>query len=84
MARKHRKPEEIVAKLRQVELLAQQGKAVAEAARVIRVREPTYYRWRSEYGGPKLEDVTGSGQGCGVFEHEACEATTCRPARVFG
>ena len=57
MARKHHKPEEIVAKLRQVEVLTAQGKPVAEAVRAIGVREATYYRWRSEYGGLKLDQV---------------------------
>jgi len=47
MARKQHKPEEIVAKLRQVEVLAAQGKTVAEGARAIGVTEATYYRWRS-------------------------------------
>jgi putative transposase len=50
-------PEEIVAKLRQVEVLAAQGKAVAEAVRAIGVTEQTYYRWRAEFGGLKLEQV---------------------------
>jgi len=57
MARKHHKPEEIVAKLRQVEVLAGQGKPVADAVRVIGVTEATYYRWRSEFGGLKLDQV---------------------------
>ena len=57
MARKHHKPEEIVAKLRQVEVLTAQGAPVAEAVRAIGVTEPTYYRWRSEYGGLKLDQV---------------------------
>jgi transposase-like protein len=57
MARKHHKPEEIVAQLRQVEVLTAQGKAVAEAVRAIGITEPTYYRWRSEYGGLKLDQV---------------------------
>ena len=57
MARKQHKPEEIVAKLRQVEVLAAQGKTVAEGARAIGVTEATYYRWRSEYGGLKLDQV---------------------------
>jgi putative transposase len=57
MARKHHKPEEIVGKLRQVEVLVAQGKPVAEAARAIGVTEATYYRWRSEYGGLRLEQV---------------------------
>ena len=49
MARKHHKPEEIVGKLRQVEVLVGQSKPVAEAIRVIGVTEPTYYRWRAEW-----------------------------------
>ena len=57
MARKHHKPEEIVANLRQVEVLMAQGKAVSEAVRAIGVTEATYYRWRSEYGGLKLDQV---------------------------
>ena len=57
MASKHHKPEEIVAKLRQVEVLVGQGKAVAEAIRAIAVTEATYYRWRAEYGGLKLDQV---------------------------
>ena len=50
-------PEEIVGKLRQVEVLTGQGKAVAEAVRAIGVTEATYYRWRAEYGGLKLDQV---------------------------
>ena len=57
MARKHHKPEEIVIKLRQVEVLVGQGRPVAEAIRAIGVTEPTYYRWRAEYGGLKLDQV---------------------------
>jgi putative transposase len=53
MARKRFKPEEIVAKLRQVEVLQSQGMAVADAVRQIGVTEVTYYRWRKEYGGMK-------------------------------
>lgn len=49
--------EEIVAKLRQVEVLVGQGKSVAEAVRAIGVTEPTYYRWRTEFGGLKLDQV---------------------------
>ncbi len=50
-------PEEIVAKLRQAEVLVGQGKTVAEAVRAIGVTEPTYYRWRTEFGGLKLDQV---------------------------
>jgi putative transposase len=57
MARKRHKAEEIVAKLRQVEVLTAQGRPVAEAVRAIGVTEVTYYRWRTEYGGLKGDQV---------------------------
>lgn len=57
MPRKKHTPEEIVAKLRQVDVLASQGVAIAEAVRQIGVTEVTYYRWRQEYGGLKLDQV---------------------------
>ena len=51
MAIKRPKPEEIVAKLRQVEVLVGQGKKRIDAIREIGVVEQTYYRWRKQYGG---------------------------------
>ncbi len=57
MARKSYKPEEIVAKLRQVDVLTAQGKSVADAIRSIGVTEVTYYRWKQEYGGLKSDQV---------------------------
>ena len=57
MARKRHKPEEIVAKLRQVDVLTGQGTPVAEAIRSIGVTEVTYYRWRQEFGGLKGNQV---------------------------
>ncbi len=57
MPKKRHKPEEIVAKLRQVDVLVSQGKPVAEAVRSIAVTEVTYYRWRQEYGGSKGDQV---------------------------
>jgi transposase-like protein len=57
MARRTYKPEEIVAKLRQVDVLASQGQSVADAVRQIGVSEVTYYRWRQEFGGLKTEQV---------------------------
>lgn len=57
MPRKKHTPEEIVAKLRQVDVLVSQGVAIAEAVRQIGVTEVTYYRWRQEYGGLKLNQV---------------------------
>ena len=57
MPRKHQKPEEIVAKLSQVDVLTSQGKSVADAIRAIGVTEVTYYRWRQEYGGLRSDQV---------------------------
>ena len=51
MAGKKDKPEEIVSKLRQVEVLQGQGMTVADAVRQIGVTQQTYYRWRKLYGG---------------------------------
>jgi putative transposase len=56
MGKKH-KPEEIVAKLRQVDVLTSQGTPIADAIRSIGVTEVTYYRWRNEYGGLKSDKV---------------------------
>jgi transposase-like protein len=57
MSRKRHKPEEIVAKLRQMDVLTSQGQTVADAVRSIGVTEVTYYRWRQEYGGLKSDQV---------------------------
>jgi putative transposase len=50
-------PEEIVAKLRQFDVLVSRGQNIADASRQIGVREVTYYRWQKEYGGLKTEQV---------------------------
>ena len=57
MAKKRHKLEEIVAKLRQVDVLTAQGQSIAEAVRTIAVTETTYFRWRAEYGGLKSDQV---------------------------
>ena len=57
MPRKRYKPEEVVAKLRQVDVLTSQGSPVVDAIRQIGVSEVTYYRWRQEYGGLKSDQV---------------------------
>ena len=57
MPRKKHKASEVVAKLRQVDVLTAQGRPVAEAVRTIGVTEVTYSRWRSEYGGLKGDQV---------------------------
>ena len=57
MLKKRHNPEEIVAKLRQLDVLTSQGKSVADAIRTIGVTEVTYYRWRQEFGGLKSDQV---------------------------
>ena len=57
MGTKRHKPEDVVAKLRQVDVLVSQGQSVAEAIRAIGVTEVTYYRWRKEDGGLKSDQV---------------------------
>lgn len=57
MPKKRHKPEEIVAKLRQVDVLVSQGQSVANAIRSIGVTEVSYYRWRREFGGLKSDQV---------------------------
>ncbi len=57
MGIKRHKREEIVAKLRQVDVLAAQGKSIAEAVKTIAVTETTCFRWRAEYGGLKSDQV---------------------------
>ena len=57
MGTKRHKPEDVVAKLRQVDVLVSQGQSVGDAIRTIVVTEVTYYRWRKEYGGLKSDQV---------------------------
>jgi len=49
--------EQIIVKLREVELLCGQGKTIAEAVRQVEINEQTYYRWRKEYGGMTTSDA---------------------------
>ena len=51
MATKRHKPEEIVLKLRQVDVLVGQGHSRIDAIRQMQITEQTYYRWRKQYGG---------------------------------
>ena len=57
MARKVFKPEQIINKLREAEVLLSQGSTVGEASRKLGVTEQTYYRWRKEYGGMRVEQA---------------------------
>jgi transposase-like protein len=57
MPKKTFTPEQIVAKLRQIEVLRSQGKAVPLACKEAGIVDQTYYRWRKEFGGLQLEQA---------------------------
>ncbi len=57
MPRKGHSPEQILNKLRQVEVAVANGKQVAQAVREIGVSDHTYYKWRAEYGGLNLDQA---------------------------
>ena len=57
MSRRAFTPEKIINKLREAEVLLSQGDTVREASRKIGVTEQTYYRWRREYGGMRVEQA---------------------------
>ncbi len=57
MVRKSYTPEQIIGKLREAEILLNQGATIGEASRKIGVTEQTYYRWRKEYGGLRIEQA---------------------------
>jgi len=57
MSKKRYRPEEIIAKLREAEVLLAQGVKIPEVAKSIGIHEITYYRWRKEYGGMKVSQA---------------------------
>ncbi|MYC96599.1 MAG: transposase [Caldilineaceae bacterium SB0661_bin_32] len=57
MARKRHAPDQVINKRREAEVAVAEGSTVAEAARRIGVTEQTFYRWRSEYGGLRLDQA---------------------------
>jgi putative transposase len=57
MAKQRHTPEQIIAKLREVEAKVAKGTAIAQACKDIGVTEQTYYRWRKEYGGLKTDQA---------------------------
>jgi transposase-like protein len=56
MGRRHQ-PEEVIGKLREAEIVLSQGGSVADASRRIGVTQQTYYRWRKEFGGLKMDQA---------------------------
>ena len=57
MVRKSYTPEQIINKLREAEIHINQGISIAEASRKIGITQQTYYRWRKEYGGLRIEQA---------------------------
>ncbi len=57
MGRKRRTPEQIIRKLREAEVELAKGQSTAEVARKLGIAEQTYYRWRREYGGLRLDQA---------------------------
>jgi putative transposase len=57
MAKKRMKPEQVVTLLRQIEVAVANGKTTPQACKEAEVTEQTYYRWRKEYGGLKLDQA---------------------------
>ena len=57
MVKKGYTPEQIIGKLREAEILLSQGSTITEASRKIGITEQTYYRWRKEYGGMRVEQA---------------------------
>ena len=60
MPRKANTPEQIINKLRQAEVLLNHGQTVAEVCRKIEVTDQTFYRWRKEYGGMRVDQANAS------------------------
>ena len=57
MPKKHFSTEQVIMKLREIEVLTVQGETVSMACRQAGITEQTYYRWRKEYGGLKLDQA---------------------------
>lgn len=57
MGRKHYTAEQIIGMLREAEVLQSQGMKIGEASRKLGISEQTYYRWRKEYGGMRMDQA---------------------------
>lgn len=57
MKRSRHTPQQIIRKLRDAEVMLGEGRTVAEAAKELGVSEPTFHRWRNQYGGMKAQDA---------------------------
>jgi transposase-like protein len=57
MGKKHFRPEQIILKLREAEVELSKGNTIGSICRKLEICEQTYYRWRKEYGGIKVEQA---------------------------
>ena len=57
MKQRRHTPEQVIRKLREGDRLLGEGKSIAEVCKALEVSEPTYHRWRNQYGGMKAEDA---------------------------
>lgn len=57
VARRHDRPEELIVKLRELDALFRRGKKLAEIVKQLGIHEETYYRWRNEYGGVRVDQM---------------------------
>ncbi len=57
MKRRRHTPEQVIRKLREADRLLGEGKAIGEVCRYLEISEPTYHRWRNQFGGMKADDV---------------------------
>jgi len=57
VARRHYRPEEIIAKLREAEVLLGRGDKIAKIVKELGIHEVTYYRWRKEHGGMRIDQM---------------------------
>src|SRR3954452_15089588 len=55
--RRRHTPEQVIRKLREADRMLGEGKSIAEVAKALEVFEPTYHRWRNQYGGMKADDA---------------------------
>ena len=57
MPKKRHSPEQIVTKLRQIDVLVAQGRTIGQACKECEITDQSYYRWRKEYGGLEIEQA---------------------------
>jgi transposase-like protein len=57
MKRRRHTPEQVIRKLREADRMLSEGRSIAEVTKALEVSEPTYHRWRNQYGGMKADDA---------------------------